>query len=607
MAKPRRDWMLGALRLVGGSISACAALVSILSYTTASSHAGEEGPSQAHRLALAPSPDSAGAIGDTVQLAALITDERGAAVPGARPVWTSTDPGVLTVDQAGTVVAAGAGGAAVVVRVGQLEARRRIVVRQRPARLELPDSTARVNEGERLRPAARVLDARGHPIAGLEPSWSTGDPAIATVDSAGAVSAVSPGETELTASAPGSLQGRLPVMVLPVPATITVLAGEGQRAPAGARLGAPVTAQIVSRSGRPVAGVAVRFEAAAGGVADPAVDTSDAQGMVQAGWTLGEVPGRQRITVGVEGIAAAPVLTAEADPVPANTRIALVDTGLDGVVGDTVETPLVARLTDSLGRALADVPVAWLAADGGSVSALAPRTDSVGEARALWKLGPRAGRQRARLQAGNPRTLPPFALSARARSGPAVAVAVAEGSGQSGVVGRALPAPIVVRALDRHGNPVAGAPLVRAAGAGASLDGVTSTDSSGKVRFRWTLGREAGIQRLVIRLRDDTASTVAVAKALPGEPGALTLVGPGRWSGGAMAVTLALADGYGNPVPGRTVTLHTTSGTTKPAKVTTDGEGRAQTRWTPKAKVRGGLTATVPGTKVTATLSRPRP
>ena len=52
MPKLRREWFLGVLRLVGGSISAGAALVSILSYTT-SSHAAAGG-TRAHRLALAP-------------------------------------------------------------------------------------------------------------------------------------------------------------------------------------------------------------------------------------------------------------------------------------------------------------------------------------------------------------------------------------------------------------------------------------------------------------------------------------------------------------------------------------------------------------------------
>lgn len=606
MPRARREWLLGALRLVGGSISAGAALVSILSYTTSSQAAGAT--TRVHRLALAPSPDSAGAIGDTVQLAALATDERGAAVSGMQPVWTTTDPAVLGVDQAGTVIAAGAGSGVVVVRVGELEARRRIVVRQRPSALLLPDTVVEVHEGDRLIPSARVLDPRGRQIPVMVPTWTSGDPAVASVDSAGAVVAVSSGETQLTATAPGGLQGTLRLVVLPVPSSITLLAGEGQRAPAGSRLGSPVVAQVVSRSGRPVPGVAVRFEPLTGGSAEPSVDTTDAQGMVEAAWTLAEVPGRQRIGVGVEGVAAAPVLTAEADPVPANTRVTLVDPELGGTAGDTVENPVVARLTDSVGRALADIPVAWTASDGGRVTALAPRTDSLGEARALWRLGPRAGRQRARVQAGNPRSLPPTTLAATARPGPAVSLAVTEGSGQAGTVGKPLKAAIAVRALDRYGNPVAGVPLARASGTGAALDGDAVTDASGRVRFRWTLGGEAGAQRLVIRLRDDTVSAVVTARAAAGAPSTLTLVGPGRWGGlSPLPVAVSLADAYGNPVAHRVVTIRTGSGSVKPGRVTTDGEGRARVRWAPSARVRSPLEATVSGTRVSASLSRPRP
>ena len=87
------------------------------------------------------------------------------------------------------------------------------------------------------------------------------------------------------------------------------------------------------------------------------------------------------------------------------------------------------------------------------------------------------------------------------------------------------------------------------------------TDSSGKARLRWTLGGEAGAQRLVIRLRDDTASAVVTARAAAGEPTSLTLVGPGRWGGlTQLPVTLSLTDAYGNPVAGRVVTLRTGSG-----------------------------------------------
>ena len=47
--------------------------------------------------------------------------------------------------------------------------------------------------------------------------------------------------------------------------SITVLGGDGQRGPAGAELSVPVTAQIVSRSGRPIAGVVAGFHPASSG------------------------------------------------------------------------------------------------------------------------------------------------------------------------------------------------------------------------------------------------------------------------------------------------------------------------------------------------------
>ena len=112
----------------------------------------------------------------------------------------------------------------------------------------------------------------------------------------------------------------------------------------------------------------------------------------------------------------------------------------------------------------------------------------------------------------------------------------------------------------------------------------------------------------MIRLREDTASAAVTARAAAGEPSILTLVGPGRWGGlTQFPVTVSLTDAYGNPVAGRVVTFRTGSGSVKPARVTTDAEGRAQVRWAPATKVRSPLVASVSGTKVSATLSRPRP
>jgi hypothetical protein len=310
----------------------------------------------------------------------------------------------------------------------------------------------------------------------------------------------------------------------------------------------------------------------------------------------------------VEGVSAAPTVGAEADPVPANARVEVATPELRGLVGDTLREVVVVRVTDSLGRALADLPVAWSPLDGGSITGHAVRTDSVGEARALWRLGPKAGRQRARVQVGNARTMPAVALVALAEPGPAAAVRVVSGDRQTGSVGQGLPQPVVLRAVDRLGNPVAGAGLRLPPAAGGRADSMLSTDAKGMAKVVWTLGKTAGLQRLVVRLDGDTAETEITALARAGKAAKLAFVSPpetGR-AGRALPkpVVVQVTDGYGNPLGGQTVMFKATSGGVVPARGLTDAEGRTSVRWTlgPKSK-RPELAATVAGTKATRTLT----
>ena len=201
-------------------------------------------------------------------------------------------------------------------RVGQVEGRSRLVVRQQPAVLQLDDTLMRVPEGERLPLTARVLDSRGNPIVGADVTWSAPDPSIASIENAD-VLGQSPGRTSLVAMA-GRLQTVLPVEVVPVAGSITVLSGDGQHGAAGRPLPVPLTAQVVSRGGRPIAGAVATFSSLApGSVAEPGLDTSDARGLVQTTWRLGDTPGRQQLSIAVEGVSVSPSVGAEADPVPA--------------------------------------------------------------------------------------------------------------------------------------------------------------------------------------------------------------------------------------------------------------------------------------------------
>jgi hypothetical protein len=611
LGKPKQQrFSTGVAQAVAATLSGGAALVSILSYTSSAGIAVPGMPtpaSRAHSVTVAPALDTATAVGDTIQLAAMITDSGGTVLAGVTPTWTSGDPSVAEVSPAGTVAIRGPGTAVILVQVGSVETRAHIVVAQGPAALQVDDTLLQVPEGDRRPLSARVLDARGNPIVGADVTWSAPDPAVAKVESSDAVG-VSPGRTSFLAMA-GPLQAPLPVEVVPVAGSITVLGGDGQRGPAGAELPVPVTAQVVSRSGRPIAGVVASFHSAAAGAAvESALDTSDARGIVKTMWRLGELPGRQQLSVAVQGVSTSPSVSAEADPLPANTRVEIATPDLRGRVGDTLREPVVVRVADSVGRALADLPVTWSPVEGGAFTAHTIRTDSLGEARATWRLGAKAGRQRARVQVGNARTMPPVRLVATAEPGPAAAVRPISGDRQTGSVGQPLPQAVVLRATDLHGNPVAGAVLRLLPAAGRSEDGEISTDSTGRAKVTWTLGRTAGLQRLTARLQGDTAETEITAVARPGKAVKLAFVNPpesGR-PGRALPKPLVVqvTDSYGNPIPGQTVVFKASSGSVTPTRGLSDADGRTSVRWTLGSKAqRPELAAKVPGTVVSRTLT----
>jgi len=618
-------WKIGA-----GTLSTAAALVSILSYTSSvkgfvipPKKAPAPSTPETRWVGLAPAADTLTALGDTLQLAVTATDERGAALVGITPAWTSTEDDVASVDQGGRVVARGPGMTTIVVSVGRVTARSRITVRQAPAGVRLSDTLIRIREGEHLRPLAQVVDARGAPVVGGRASWQTSDAAVVALDSIGQASGTSPGQATLIAVF-GDLQAALPVEVVAVPASVTVVSGEDQRAPAGRSLSTPVTAQIVSRSGRPVPGVPVEFRIQSGeGSATPSADTSDARGSVRTVWTLGNIPGRQHLAIAVEAVSVSPVLSAEADPVPANTRVAMMSEDLFGQVGDTLGQPVRIRVTDSLGAALADLPVIWTTPDGGSLVSLGGRTDSLGEARARWKLGPKAGRQRAQVQVGNARTMPIFSARATALPGAPASLVLRSGEAQSGTVTMALPKPIVLRTLDRLANPVPDVRLTLLPKTGSVPDSAIRTDSTGQASVRWTLGRSAGPQRMTVRVEGGSGTLELTARARSAKPAKLEFLplrAPGsvRSSSKSPAAVpchlspvtchllVQLTDDYGNPVAERTVRFRSASGSVSPARAVTDPEGQALVRWTPARKAaKASLVGEVPGTEARATLTLP--
>ncbi len=579
------------VKVVAAVVSAVTAIVTIFEFGRSYGLIGAPAPEVltvgslgVRWVALAPAADTAAALGDTLRFAATVSDQNGTALVGATIHWSSDEPFVAQPVGGGRVVARHPGAATITAEVGDRIARANVLVRQRVTSVDVNgDSVLVLGEDERRAVPLVARDARHFTIPAQNAVWHSLDTSIAAVDSAGMVVGRAYGATQLVADVDG-VEGRAPVHVVPVPGAFDVVAGNAQRAAAGAVLPRPIAVRLRSRHGQPVPGDTIHFRAAeGGGRADPAVAVTDARGIARTTWTLGPVAGRQRLFAVRADMDSVGLVTAEADPVPANTRLRVESAALVGRVGETVAETLRVAASDTLGRALIELPVSWQADDGGTVRALDDRTDSLGVARAIWTLGPQPGGQRARLRVGSGRLVPALVLHANAAAGPPAQLAIVAGDGQSGRVAASLAKPIALRVVDGAGNGVPGVALTLRASGGALSDSTPTSDSAGLVRVRWTLPRAPGVLHLRVRADGVQKELMLTAHARAATPSNVVFTTPtatpvvGRALGKHVAVRVT--DDYGNPIAGVVVIFHARSGVAAPTRVATDADGVARTRW----------------------------
>jgi adhesin/invasin len=608
-------WVTSTWKIIAASASTGAALVSVLSFAKSYGLIGGEDPVRqtvgaigAAWVGVKPTADTAHAIGDTIHLAATITDTRGRVLVGASLAWSADNPDVATVNADGTVIARAPGTTVVVATIGELTARSRITVKQDVASVRIAgDSGVVVPEGERQMITARGVDARGHVVAGKQASWGIADSSVARVDAQGFATGINQGKSIVSATIDG-VTAHAPISVVALPGSIDLATGGEQRVAAGGALPQAIVVRVVSRRGRPVEGALVRFRSADNlGALDPAAAYTDANGRARTHWTLSDQPGRQTLYANVENVDSALVVRAEAEPVAANTRVVALTDRQTARVGEKLSEMTGIRLTDSAGRPLADVPVSWSLLDGGSIDPAATRTDSLGEARIRWTLGAKTGTQRARAQVGTMRLVPPFLISAIAGAGAPAAATLVSGGDQQGPAGARLKRPIVVRVADAAGNPASGVELTVTPTAGSIPDGDVRTDSSGTASIPWVMGHAAGRQQLAVRVPGVERPLEVTANALPAGPANIAFVEPptdgviGKKLGALLAV---VTDLYGNPIAEAPVVFSTTSGAATPTRVVTDAQGRARTTWLLGARVgEQALSALVRGTDVKTVLT----
>jgi adhesin/invasin len=455
----------------------------------------------------------------------------------------------------------------------------------------------------------RVVDNFGNAVSGAIVSWArtagsgTLGAATSNTNANGQASmtytlGATPGQESISASVPGvATAAMFTATAVPAgPAAIAIVSGTGQTAPAGQALAAPLVVKVTDVGGFPVAGVSVNWTATNGTIT-PQSTTTDAQGQTSASLTLGTTAGPATAIASITSGTTTKSVTFTATALPgAPANIAIVSgNGQSGPVGQALVSPLVVKITDASGNAVAGAGVSWSATNGTITQNTT--TDTQGQSSASLTLGTTVGPATATATIGSGATAKSVTFAATATAGAAANIAIVSGNNQTAQVGQTLPATLVVKVTDAGGNAVSGVGVTWSATNG-TIPQSTTTDAQGQTSASLTLGTVAGAATATATIGSGaTAKSVTFAAiATPGAPASIAIVSGNNQSaqvGLALpaALVVKVTDASGNAVAaGIAVTWSATNGTI-PQSTTTDAQGQTSASLT-LGTVAGAATAT---------------
>jgi len=346
--------------------------------------------------------------------------------------------------------------------------------------------------------AATAFDSTENPIPGTPIGWESLDTTVVRVTTDGAYRGIAVGRSQrgvarLVATLVTGQADTVLVSNQPLPATLLAESGGNQSALADSTLPQPLVARVTAGDGLGVAGVWVRFTVTSGGgtVSADSVLT-DGTGRAAVSWTLARSFQPQIVTATTARLvsASAAFNAALLFPPPATLEIVAGD-GQTATAGSAVPVAPQVRVLDAAGLPIPGATVTFQVTGGGGVVAGGtPVTDTLGLAAvASWTLGTAAGVNTLEATVGDLSV----AFTATGLAGTASQLALVSGAAQTGTVGQPLALPLVVRATDANGNPVAGATVDWGVEVGSLSATSTVTDTAGLAQVSWTLGATAGL------------------------------------------------------------------------------------------------------------------
>jgi hypothetical protein len=253
------------------------------------------------------------------------------------------------------------------------------------------------------------------------------------------------------------------------------------------------------------------------------------------------------------------------------------------------------------GAGVAGVPVAF--SDGGRGGVFNPateNTDSNGNAPTSYTLPQTSGTVAITATSSGYSTA---TFTEKALAGPATTITTVSGSGQSGTVGSALPAPLVAQVQDAFGNLVVNA-LVTFADSGLNgkfQPNPAATATNGDATTTFTLPTVAQSGFTVTASSGSATPAVFEETSLAGTTASVATHGGNKQVGTPgtqlpIALQVAVKDQYGNGVPNVTVAFsdNGAGGSFSPSSPVTNNEGAASSFYTlPSVQGTWTITASV--------------
>jgi adhesin/invasin len=494
------------------------------------------------------------------------------------------------------------------------------------ARMEAVGGQPQGVAGAPLPVEIQVFSADDQPLPGAALTFAasnggTVSPASATSDGDGIARTTwtlgqTAGQQTLTVTS-GSVSNPITATVSAgAPASVALVAGDNQTAPAGSAVGTAPSVRVSDAFGNLVAQAPVSFSVlSGGGQVTGGIRLTNAQGVATVGsWVLGPSAGTQTLTGRVEtgGVANNPIIfTATATP-PAGAQMVIVSgNNQTAPVGRLVPVAPTVQVRNAGGTPVPGVSVTFtVASGGGAVVGSRQITDASGTATVGgWFLGSTPG---ANTLTASAQGTTPVTFTATAQAGQAVSMVAVSTTSQTAPAGANVVNPPSVAVRDAAGIPVAGVQVTFTVtlGGGSVTGSPATTNASGIATLTsWKLGNVAGANT-VTATATGLPSVIFNATGGAGNAANVVIHDPNNTNnqvavqGTAVPVQPAVkvTDSNGNPVVGAIVTFAVTGGggAATGLNQATDLLGLASVgTWTLGNQAPNTLRATVTGNNIT--------